>query len=98
MLELPDAERGQQQTLGARQCSHRGHFSLAPGDAVAFPRTAPLPLRFSDSARGFTDWEVASIIHEGQKSSLRAMVFPLVRRSVLRQLARSCRLIENWGA
>jgi hypothetical protein len=63
MLEFPDAKRGQQQTLCARQRSDRGQFSFDRLRAIAFPRTAAFRFGSSGSARGFTKWEVASIVH-----------------------------------
>src|SRR2546423_1980683 len=89
MLQLPDAERGQEEALRPRQRAGRGQFSFHGLSAVVLPRTSAFRFALAGAARGFTDGEVTSVIHGGQKSSFQAMVFPLVRASVLHQLAGS---------
>lgn len=98
VLQLPNAERCEKKALCPAKRAHGRQFSLNDLSAAVFPRTAALRLGFATTARGFTDWEMAGIIHGEEKSSFQAMVFPLVRGSVLRQFARSCRLIGNWVA
>ncbi len=72
VLQLPDAKRGEQQALGPRQGSDRWQISLAGRGAAAFPGAAALALGLTDTARAFTNGEMASVIHGKAKSSLRA--------------------------
>jgi hypothetical protein len=98
MLQLPNPERGEKKALRAGQGANGRQFSLNDLSAAVLPGAAALRLGFASTSRGFTDREVTGIIHGDGKSSFQAMVFPLVRGSVLHHFARSCRLIGNWVA
>ena len=95
MLQLPNAERREEKALGASEGSNRRHLFLHWLSAIAFPGTAALRLGLADTARGFTDGEMASVVHGALKKQLASHRFPLVHGSVLLQLARSCLRIEN---
>ena len=123
MLELPDAERGEQQTFCPGKGSNGGQFSFAGCASWVLPRATTFCFRFAGTARGFADGEMAGVIHGRRKSSLRAStqrggdggrssrdaerlsvararpstLLPLVRRSVLYQLASSWLGSGNWG-
>src|ERR1041385_956280 len=98
MFEFPDSQGGQQKALVPGQRSSGRQFSFSSPSDSCFARTAALGLGFSSTARGFTDGEMAGVIHGGRKSSFQATVFPLVRASFLNQFARSCLRIGNWDA
>jgi hypothetical protein len=98
MLQLPNAERGKKKALCSAQRSDGRQLSLSGLSAGIFPGTSALRLGFASPARGFADREVAGVVHGASKSSFQAMVFALVRGSVLHHFARSCRLIGNWVA
>lgn len=65
MLELPNAEGREEQTLCPSEGTSRWQFSLDRLSAVVLPRTAALCLGLAGPARGFTDGEMASIVHDG---------------------------------
>src|SRR5947207_12609410 len=95
MLQFPDAKRREQKTLGAGQSASSRQFSLNRLSTVIFPGPAALRLGLASPARGFTDGEMASVVHGGSKKQLVSHRFSLVRDSVLLQFARSCLRIEN---
>jgi hypothetical protein len=100
MLQFPDAESSEQQALRPGESSNRWQFflsGLSPVDLTGSPAFR-LGFAVANPARGFTDGEVASVVHGGVKKQLASHRFPLVRGSVLLQLARSCLRIENWDA
>ena len=63
VLQFPDAEGSEQQALGSRQGSDSGQFSLDRLGAVVLPGTTALALGFADTARGFTNGEMTSVVH-----------------------------------
>jgi hypothetical protein len=99
VLELPDAERGEKQALGAAERSDSGLvFNTGALDGV-LTRPAPARLRFAGATRGLANREVTSVIHDALKKQLPSQrCFPLVRGGYLLQFARSCPQIENWDA
>ena|SRR5438045_67031 len=98
MLQFPDAKRREEKTLGAGESSHSWQFSFHRLSTVIFPGPTAFRLGLASAARGFTDGEMASIVHGGSKKQLVSHCFPLVRDSVLLQFARSCLRIGNWVA
>src|SRR2546423_1474456 len=72
MFELPDAKGGEQEALRAAERPHSRQFSLQGPSAVGLPRTAALCLGLAGAARRFTDREMSSVVHSGQKSSFQA--------------------------
>jgi hypothetical protein len=97
MLQFPDAKSGEKEALGPGESSNRWHFFLGRLSAIDFARSTAFRLGFvvTGPARGFTDGEMASVVHGGLKKQLASHRFPLVRGSVLLQFARSCLRIEN---
>jgi hypothetical protein len=98
MFEFPDPQGGEQKALCPGQRSGSGQLSFHGPSDSCLSRTAALRLGFASTARGFTNGEMAGVVHGGRKSSFQAMVFPLVRASFLNQFARSCLRIGNWDA
>jgi hypothetical protein len=98
MLQFPDAQSREEEALCPGKRSNRWQFSLGRLGPVVLARTSAFCLGLAGPTRGFTDGEMASVVHDGPKKQLASHRFPLVRRSVLRQLARSCLRIENWVA
>jgi hypothetical protein len=99
MLQLPDAQGGEQKALGARERPDGGHFSGAGILDAIFPRTTTARFRFAGAPRFLAHREMTSVVHVDSKSSFQAMgAFPLVRGGDLRQFARSWLRIGNWVA
>src|SRR3954451_10535485 len=98
MFELPDPQGGEEKALCSGQRSDRRQFFLPSLSDACFPRTTAPRLGFASTARGFTHGEMSGVVHGARKSSFQAMVFPLVRASVLNQFGQSCLRIGNWDA
>jgi hypothetical protein len=100
VLKLPDAKSSEEEAFCPGESTSRGQFFFSGLSAVDLAGSAALRLGFlvADTARGFTDGEMASVVHGGVKKQLASHRFPLVRSSVLLQLAPSWLRIENWDA
>jgi hypothetical protein len=72
VLELPDAERGEQEALRAGESADGGQFFLNCSRRIVLPRTAPARFAFAGAARGFAYGEMTGIIHADGKSSFQA--------------------------
>ena len=63
MLQLPDAQGGEQKAFGARERPDRGHFSDSGILNVVFPGTTTARLGFAGAARFLAHGEVACVVH-----------------------------------
>jgi len=73
MLELPDAEGGEQEAFRAGEGAGSGQFFLTGSRHVVLPWTTPACLGFAaDTTRRFAYGEMTGIVHSGGKSSFQA--------------------------
>ena len=70
VLELPDAERGEQEALRAGERSDGGRWSLGALGGLSFPGTTALPFGSAHAACGLTDREMTGVIHGLLKKQL----------------------------
>jgi len=63
MLELPNAERGEQEAFGSRKGADGGQFSFAVRASRVLSRTTTFRFGFAGTARGFADGKMAGVIH-----------------------------------
>jgi hypothetical protein len=72
MLQLPDAECGEEKTFRSGKGADGRQFFRGDSRHAALPRTAPARLGLARTARSLADGEVASVVHAGSKSSFQA--------------------------
>ena len=65
MLQFPNSKRREKKTLGPGQSSSSRQFLLHDLRTVILPGAAAFRLGLANPARGFTDGEMASVIHGG---------------------------------
>src|SRR6266404_7642660 len=63
MFQLPDAQGGEQETLGAGQRADRGHFSWGGILDVVLPGTATACFGFTSTARFLAQGEMTCVVH-----------------------------------
>ena len=72
MLQLPDAECGEEKALGPGDGADSRQFFDWGSRRAALPWTASARLGLARTARSLADGEVASVVHAGSKSSFQA--------------------------
>ena len=72
MLKLPNAERGEEETLRPSEGADGRQFFHCDSRRAALPRTAPARLGLAGTARGLADGKMAGVVHAGSKSSFQA--------------------------
>jgi hypothetical protein len=63
MLQLPDAEGGEEEAFGAGECPDGGQLFRITIPAGDLPRAATARFVFADPAGAFANWEVTTTIH-----------------------------------